>query len=105
MLLAAFAVGTCKTYHCFKGGPEEPPEGLETLGCPVYSHPAQVCIPLDCMQNYLQGLGCGSGDCPVNTLGCPVYCRHNGTARLISHASPGCSVLHCTLKLKATFPH
>lgn len=34
--------GACNTYHCYKGGPEEPPEGLETGGCPVYSHPAQV---------------------------------------------------------------
>lgn len=25
-----------------QGGPCEPPEGLETLGCPVYSHPAQL---------------------------------------------------------------
>ena len=34
--------GTCSTYHCYKGGPDEPPEGQETGGCPVYSHPAQV---------------------------------------------------------------
>ena len=33
---------TCTTYHCYKGGPEEAPEGLETNGCPVYSHPAQA---------------------------------------------------------------
>ena len=33
---------TCSTYHCYKGGPEEAPEGLETNGCPVYSHPAQA---------------------------------------------------------------
>jgi polyferredoxin len=40
---------TCKTYHCFKGGPEEPPEGLETLGCPVYSHPAQLVDNRNCV--------------------------------------------------------
>lgn len=39
---SSISAGTCKTYHCFKGGPEEPPEGLDTMGCPVYSHPAQV---------------------------------------------------------------
>ncbi|GAQ87672.1 hypothetical protein KFL_003690030 [Klebsormidium nitens] len=33
---------TCQTYHCYKGGPAEPPEGLSTGGCPVHSHPAQL---------------------------------------------------------------
>jgi len=32
----------CSTYTCFKGGPATPPEGMESLGCPVYSHPAQL---------------------------------------------------------------
>lgn len=34
--------GNCTTYHCYKGGPEEPPEGLATGGCPLASHPAQL---------------------------------------------------------------
>lgn len=34
--------GNCTTYHCFKGGPEEPPEGMETEGCPLGSHPANL---------------------------------------------------------------
>ena len=32
----------CDTYHCYKGGPAEEPEGLETDGCPLGSHPAQL---------------------------------------------------------------
>jgi polyferredoxin len=31
----------CTTYQCYKGGPEKG-EGQETLGCPLYSHPAQM---------------------------------------------------------------
>lgn len=40
--------GTCNTYHCYKGGPAEG-EGLETLGCPVYSHPAQLTDNRNCV--------------------------------------------------------
>lgn len=32
----------CSTYGCYKGGPAVPPEGLESPGCPLYSHPAQL---------------------------------------------------------------
>ncbi|NEQ28452.1 MAG: 4Fe-4S binding protein, partial [Microcoleus sp. SIO2G3] len=32
---------TCTTYQCYKGGPQKG-EGMETGGCPVYSHPAQL---------------------------------------------------------------
>ena len=32
----------CNTYGCYKGGPAVPPEGLESPGCPLYSHPAQL---------------------------------------------------------------
>lgn len=32
----------CVTYGCYKGGPPVPPEGLESPGCPLYSHPAQL---------------------------------------------------------------
>ncbi|GAX80436.1 hypothetical protein CEUSTIGMA_g7875.t1, partial [Chlamydomonas eustigma] len=34
--------GECSTYHCYKGGCAVPPEGLESVGCPLYSHPAQL---------------------------------------------------------------
>jgi len=39
----------CSTYSCFKGGPATPPEGLETSGCPVYSHPAQLTDNRNCV--------------------------------------------------------
>jgi transcriptional regulator with AAA-type ATPase domain/NAD-dependent dihydropyrimidine dehydrogenase PreA subunit len=39
---------TCTTYQCYKGGPEKG-EGLETGGCPVYSHPAQLQDNRDCV--------------------------------------------------------
>jgi transcriptional regulator with AAA-type ATPase domain/NAD-dependent dihydropyrimidine dehydrogenase PreA subunit len=38
----------CTTYQCYKGGPQKG-EGLETLGCPVYSHPAQLEDNRDCV--------------------------------------------------------
>ncbi|KAK9803256.1 hypothetical protein WJX72_000197 [[Myrmecia] bisecta] len=39
----------CTTYHCYKGGPAEPPEGLETNGCPIHSHPAQLTDNRNCV--------------------------------------------------------
>lgn len=38
----------CTTYQCYKGGPQKG-EGLETGGCPVYSHPAQLQDNRDCV--------------------------------------------------------
>lgn len=38
----------CSTYQCYKGGPQKG-EGLETGGCPVYSHPAQLEDNKDCV--------------------------------------------------------
>ena len=43
------AAGECTTYHCYKGGPPEPPEGLESEGCPLYSHPAQLTDNRNCV--------------------------------------------------------
>jgi transcriptional regulator with AAA-type ATPase domain/NAD-dependent dihydropyrimidine dehydrogenase PreA subunit len=39
---------SCTTYQCYKGGPQKG-EGLETGGCPVYSHPAQLEDNRDCV--------------------------------------------------------
>ncbi|MEA5583664.1 cyclic nucleotide-binding domain-containing protein [Nodularia harveyana UHCC-0300] len=39
---------SCTTYQCYKGGPEKG-EGLETNGCPLYSHPAQLQDNKDCV--------------------------------------------------------
>ncbi|DBB11723.1 TPA: hypothetical protein ACH3X3_005889 [Trebouxia sp. C0006] len=41
--------GNCSTYTCYKGGPAEAPEGLETGGCPLYSHPAQLTDNRNCV--------------------------------------------------------
>ena len=38
----------CTTYQCYKGGPQKG-EGLETNGCPLYSHPAQLEDNRDCV--------------------------------------------------------
>lgn len=38
----------CTTYQCYKGGPQKG-EGMETGGCPVYSHPAQLQDNRDCV--------------------------------------------------------
>jgi transcriptional regulator with AAA-type ATPase domain/NAD-dependent dihydropyrimidine dehydrogenase PreA subunit len=38
----------CTTYQCYKGGPPKG-EGQDTLGCPVYSHPAQLEDNRDCV--------------------------------------------------------
>lgn len=38
----------CNTYQCYKGGPQKG-EGLETGGCPLYSHPAQLEDNRDCV--------------------------------------------------------
>lgn len=38
----------CTTYQCYKGGAQKG-EGLETLGCPLYSHPAQLQDNRDCV--------------------------------------------------------
>lgn len=39
---------TCTTYQCYKGGPQKG-EGMETEGCPLYSHPAQLEDNRDCV--------------------------------------------------------
>ena len=38
----------CTTYQCYKGGPQKG-EGMETGGCPLYSHPAQLEDNKDCV--------------------------------------------------------
>jgi transcriptional regulator with AAA-type ATPase domain/NAD-dependent dihydropyrimidine dehydrogenase PreA subunit len=39
---------SCTTYQCYKGGPQKN-EGMETNGCPLYSHPAQLQDNRDCV--------------------------------------------------------
>ena len=63
----ALFAGACNTYHCYKGGPEEPPEGQQSAGCPVYSHPAQL----------VDNRNCGEG-----RAACAVPCVLNAVAVL-----------------------
>jgi transcriptional regulator with AAA-type ATPase domain/NAD-dependent dihydropyrimidine dehydrogenase PreA subunit len=39
---------SCNTYQCYKGGPQKG-EGMESDGCPLYSHPAQLEDNRDCV--------------------------------------------------------
>ncbi|MBF2077545.1 MAG: sigma 54-interacting transcriptional regulator [Synechococcales cyanobacterium T60_A2020_003] len=39
---------SCTTYQCYKGGPQKG-DGMETGGCPVYSHPAQLTDNRNCV--------------------------------------------------------
>ncbi len=39
---------SCTTYQCYKGGSQKG-EGMETNGCPLYSHPAQLEDNRDCV--------------------------------------------------------
>jgi transcriptional regulator with AAA-type ATPase domain/NAD-dependent dihydropyrimidine dehydrogenase PreA subunit len=39
---------SCNTYQCYKGGKQKG-EGMETNGCPLYSHPAQLEDNKDCV--------------------------------------------------------
>ncbi|EFJ50727.1 nitrogen assimilation regulatory protein [Volvox carteri f. nagariensis] len=41
--------GECNTYHCYKGGCSTLPDGLESPGCPLYSHPAQLTDNRNCV--------------------------------------------------------
>ncbi|GLI58961.1 hypothetical protein VaNZ11_000745 [Volvox africanus] len=40
--------GECSTYHCYKGGCATPPDGLDSTGCPFYSHPAHLTDNRNC---------------------------------------------------------
>lgn len=40
---------TCSSYHCIKGGPAEPPLGLQTSGCPMGAHPGNLGNNTDCI--------------------------------------------------------
>lgn len=39
----------CSSYGCYKGGPAVPPKGMETEGCPMGVHPAQLRDNRDCV--------------------------------------------------------
>lgn len=58
--------GNCTTYHCYKGGPEQPPQGLESAGCPLYSHPAQLTDNRHCVGCMECVKACPHGSVQIN---------------------------------------
>jgi transcriptional regulator with AAA-type ATPase domain/NAD-dependent dihydropyrimidine dehydrogenase PreA subunit len=72
---------TCTTYQCYKGGPQKG-EGLETGGCPVYSHPAQLQDNRDCVLCMTCLKACPHRSVALNLRppGIELWTTHNATA-------------------------
>jgi NAD-dependent dihydropyrimidine dehydrogenase PreA subunit len=72
---------TCTTYQCYKGGPEFG-EGLETGGCPVYSHPAQLTDNRNCVlcMTCLKACPHRSVELNLRPPGIELWTSHNATA-------------------------
>lgn len=83
----AFRAGNCTTYHCYKGGPAEAPEGLETGGCPLYSHPAQLTDNRNCVLCMVCLKACPHKRYP--TPPSPTPCHSGGITQLLitAHAT------------------
>jgi len=71
---------TCTTYQCYKGGPEKG-EGMETGGCPVYSHPAQLQDNRDCVlcMTCLKACPHRSVELNLRPPGIELWTTHNAT--------------------------
>ncbi|KAK9840711.1 hypothetical protein WJX84_002965 [Apatococcus fuscideae] len=72
----------CATYHCYKGGPAEPPEGLQTNGCPLHSHPAQLTDNADCVlcMECLKACPHGSVEFRLRPPGIDLWTSHTPSA-------------------------
>ncbi|KAK9840246.1 hypothetical protein WJX74_006102 [Apatococcus lobatus] len=72
----------CATFHCYKGGPAEPPEGLETNGCPLHSHPAQLTDNADCVlcMECLKACPHGSVEFRLRPPGIDLWTSHTPSA-------------------------
>ncbi|HEY9700627.1 MAG TPA: sigma 54-interacting transcriptional regulator [Trichocoleus sp.] len=88
---------TCKTYHCYKGGPAEG-EGMDTGGCPVYSHPAQLEDNRDCVLCMTCLKACPHRSVELNL-------RPPGIELWTSHKPTGSEVALLLLLLGAVFLH
>ncbi len=88
----------CSTYGCFKGGPAVPPSGMETDGCPLGIHPAQIKDNHDCVL-------CGScvQACPHNSV--RLNLRPPGIDLWTTNESRGHEVALLFLLLGAVFCH
>jgi transcriptional regulator with AAA-type ATPase domain/NAD-dependent dihydropyrimidine dehydrogenase PreA subunit len=76
---------TCTTYQCYKGGPQKG-EGMETGGCPVYSHPAQLQDNRDCVLCMTCLKACPHRSVEVNLRppGIELWTTHKATAYEVS---------------------
>ncbi|MDY6785888.1 MAG: cyclic nucleotide-binding domain-containing protein [Cyanobacteriota bacterium] len=71
----------CTTYQCYKGGPRKG-EGMETNGCPLYSHPAQLEDNRDCVlcMTCLKACPHRSVEFNVRPPGIELWTTHNARA-------------------------
>ena len=88
---------TCTTYHCYKGGPAEG-EGQATMGCPVYSHPAQLTDNRDCVLCMTCLKACPHKSVALNL-------RPPGIGLWTTHRTSGYEVALLLLLLGAVFVH
>lgn len=88
---------TCTTYHCYKGGPAEG-EGQATMGCPVYSHPAQLTDNRDCVLCMTCLKACPHESVALNL-------RPPGIGLWTTHQTSGYEVALLLLLLGAVFLH
>ncbi|MGB3300549.1 MAG: cyclic nucleotide-binding domain-containing protein [Phormidesmis sp.] len=88
---------TCTTYHCYKGGPAEG-EGQATMGCPVYSHPAQLTDNRDCVLCMTCLKACPHKSVALNL-------RPPGIGLWTTHKGSGYEVALLLLLLGAVFLH
>lgn len=72
---------TCTTYQCYKGGPQKG-EGMETGGCPIYSHPAQLQDNRDCVlcMTCLKACPHRSVELNLRPPGIELWTTHHATA-------------------------
>ncbi|WP_424097376.1 sigma 54-interacting transcriptional regulator [Moorena producens] len=87
----------CSTYQCYKGGPEKG-EGMETDGCPLYSHPAQLEDNRDCVLCMTCLKACPHRSVEVNL-------RPPGIELWTTHVSRSYEVALLLLLLGAVFLH
>jgi transcriptional regulator with AAA-type ATPase domain/NAD-dependent dihydropyrimidine dehydrogenase PreA subunit len=97
---------TCTTYQCYKGGPAKG-EGLETGGCPIYSHPAQLQDNRDCVlcMTCLKACPHRSVELNLRPPGIDLWTTHTPTAAEVCllFLLFGAVILHRLSELEAQF--
>jgi polyferredoxin len=100
----------CSTYHCYKGGPAEG-DGQETLGCPLYSHPASLRDNRDCVLCMTCLKACPHQNVRLNLrapgvdFGFPFLFPVPGTSAAAEHAASAHEVALMLLLLGAVYCH